>query len=754
MSKIGDLWFALRGEGKQLQVDVKKEGDKAGDTLGKSMAANFKKSWSGQNIGKGLVQGLGLAGGLGAVSLLSGGLNTLKDGIVGTVSSAIDFEKSMQNVNSIAHLTDKQLGETSQAVLQLSGKFGQSAQTMAEGLYDISSSGFQGADALKVLEAATKGATAGLATTGESAKGVTAVLNAYGLSADKAEDVSDVLFETVNRGVISFPELADQIGKTTALAAPLQVELREVAAAVALMTRNGVGAEDAFTQINAVMSSMLQPSKEAADLAEALGLQWNAQALKANGLVAQMQALIKATGGSEEKMATLLGDTRAIRGAFVLAQKGGAAFTDELKAMEKASGATDRAFAEQSKSTAFHIAVMNAKIEAAQIAIGDGLLPVVAELADLVTENVVPGLEHLAAAIEATGDAAADNEDPLQNFVNLLHDIFKSPDEEARTFFGSVFDGLNGLKSGLDDAAVSINDWWTFWDDHSSRAEREAAKTAEAAARVADKLSDRWGDAGRAVTGSMDEVGDASGKMASDIAADTGKAAKSWDDLRRELIASANSIIDEAFDPVINADRLAAVQAELAAQRRIVASSKSTAAEKRDARSKIHELSKDNAEYLLKLAEAGRTGSKAYAKGIAELKTAIKNAKGPAKIALQEVLDKIREVEAAGKIVPVNIKVGVSAFTPMAGRTDRNRAVGGPQQANQPYWVGERGPELHVPSQSGRILTASQSIAAMSGRSGDTNITVALPTTARPDPFEVATQLRRLNDFGVLSIPA
>ena len=48
----------------------------------------------------------------------------------------------MANVNSIAKFTDDELADASAAVLDLSEDFGQSAETMAAGLYDIQSSGF------------------------------------------------------------------------------------------------------------------------------------------------------------------------------------------------------------------------------------------------------------------------------------------------------------------------------------------------------------------------------------------------------------------------------------------------------------------------------------------------------------------------------------------------------------------------------------------------------------------------------------
>lgn len=56
------------------------------------------------------------------------------------------------------------------------------------------------------------------------------------------------------------------------------------------------------------------------------------------------------------------------------------------------------------------------------------------------------------------------------------------------------------------------------------------------------------------------------------------------------------------------------------------------------------------------------------------------------------------------------------------------KAKGGPVSGGRPYIVGERGPELFVPGQSGTIATASQTAAGLNGRggfsvAGDLNIT-------------------------------
>ena len=158
-------------------------------------------------------------------------------------------------------------------------------------------------------------------------------------------------------------------------------------------------------------------------------------------------------------------------------------------------------------------------------------------------------------------------------------------------------------------------------------------------------------------------------------------------------------MIDEAFDPLIARDNLAAANAEVAAARLVIASGTASKAAIRDARETLNSAGKDQAEYLLRLAEAGRTGSKAYATGVESLRTMIKEASGPTKKYLQGVLDKLLEIERTGKKVPINFVMSYS------GKPIPERAAGGPVTAGRPYIVGDGGrPELFVPNQSGTIL--------------------------------------------------
>src|SRR5687768_12475820 len=101
----------------------------------------------------------------------------------------------------------------------MSTKVPQDANVLARGLYDIASSGFKGAQGMKVLEASAIAASAGMSDTATAARAITGVLNAYGLGAERAAEVSDVLFKTVEVGVLTFDELAQQLGDVVGIAA-------------------------------------------------------------------------------------------------------------------------------------------------------------------------------------------------------------------------------------------------------------------------------------------------------------------------------------------------------------------------------------------------------------------------------------------------------------------------------------------------------------------------------------------------------
>lgn len=293
-----------------------------------------------------------------------------------STKSAIEFDTAMRNVDSIAKLSGESFVTLEKQVLEMSKTLPQSASVLARGLYDVYSSGFEGVVAMDVLKQAAIGASAGMTQTDVSARGLMAVMNAYGQkTGPDAQKVMDVLFQTVNRGVITFEELASQIGDVTSIAAVLEVPVEQVGAGFAVLTKNGINGAESATALAGVLRSLLKPSQQQMEAAAELGIQWDMAALKQKGYIGVMQDLAAKGKGHEDLMAKIAGDARAVKAAFILSKDGAQEFTKELEYMNKAGGAATGALERQAQGTAFQFGILKNNVTALATEIGLAALP-------------------------------------------------------------------------------------------------------------------------------------------------------------------------------------------------------------------------------------------------------------------------------------------------------------------------------------------------------------------------------------------
>lgn len=292
--------------------------------------------------------------------------------------AAGSFESELRNVFTIADRSQLSFNKASDAILKMSLKVPQTASELASGLYDIVSSGIQGADALFVLNASARAASAGLTDTKTAAQVIVGVLNAYGLSAMDAVRVSDVLFQTVNLGVLSFSDLAQGAGEFVGLAAQLGVSLQEVSAAYAAMTLASVRAAEAPTSVARTMQAFINPSKEMTDYLNKNNFASGQAMLAQLGLHGTIVKIIKDTGGEASALADLFQNVNALQGVLALAAGNGDNYNrvlGQIKDSQATAGATARAFVEQSKGSEMQTKRFSNAVAALRIQIGQYLLP-------------------------------------------------------------------------------------------------------------------------------------------------------------------------------------------------------------------------------------------------------------------------------------------------------------------------------------------------------------------------------------------
>jgi TP901 family phage tail tape measure protein len=303
-------------------------------------------------------------------------------GLGAIIRKSSEFENSMRNVNSVLKLSEAGYQGLRREVQALAKdpSITQGPADLARGLYDVTGSGFQGAQALDILRVSAMGATAGLTETSTSSKVLTAVLNSHIRGVGSAREGMDQLFQVVNLGVGTFGDLAGSLGNVIGTAAKAGVSLQEVGAFMALASRQGQTFSDASQDLLNLISKIVKPGEDSVKVFKALGIEYGIGALQAKGLSGVVSDIIAKTKGNQQVLSQLLPDLQAYRGLLVAMTNGGKDYTDMLGQMNTASsgvGATQSALAEQLKAPGAQFALLRKEAELLAVELGDTLAPAV-----------------------------------------------------------------------------------------------------------------------------------------------------------------------------------------------------------------------------------------------------------------------------------------------------------------------------------------------------------------------------------------
>lgn len=338
-------------------------------------------------------------GGLGAL----GGQLGLAIGAAGAAAVAFNQLKDIDAANAAVRtlgVNSQQLGTELQRVSkELNANISQVELTKAA--YDVASAGFaNAADAAKVLKAAAQGAIGGFSDINTVGDAATSVLNAYGLSADYAAKIVDGFIQTQNDGKIIVSQYADQIGRVAPIAAAAGVSIDELNAAISTATAQGVPVESTFAGLRQALSSILKPTEEAQQLAQQLGIDFNAQALEAKGLGAFLQDVAVKTKGSADLNNVLFGSIEALAAIQPLLNDELVKYTQNLERQQSSAGAAAKATDINSKTISGGLNRVNNSISNLIVRGDKAFGPLVGGMLDLAAAalSVEPAVYGIAAA--------------------------------------------------------------------------------------------------------------------------------------------------------------------------------------------------------------------------------------------------------------------------------------------------------------------------------------------------------------------
>ena len=353
---------------------AKDVGDSASD-IGDSIGDGFEEgSDQASTAIDALAQALLAAG-------VTASVKAITDALMDCTQASMEFETAMAKVGTIADESQKPLGDMRNEILALSSETGKSVGELAEATYQAISASVATESAVDFVGTANKLAVGGFSDTTTAVDILTTAINAYGMSADDAAKISDVLITTQNLGKTSVAQLGASMGMVIPLAAAYNMNLEDLAASYALLTANGTQTAQATTYVKAALNELGSTSSAVGStLKKQTGKTFAELMAEGNSLGDVLQVLADSVDGDTTAFNNMWSSSEAGVGMLSILNSGTSKYNSLVQAMEGSTGAATTAFEKMSETGEFAQQRFQNAIENLKIAIGDELAPVLMEL--------------------------------------------------------------------------------------------------------------------------------------------------------------------------------------------------------------------------------------------------------------------------------------------------------------------------------------------------------------------------------------
>lgn len=353
---------------------AKDVGDSASD-IGDSIGDGFEEGTDQASTAiDALAQALLAAG-------VTASVKAITDALMDCTQASMEFETAMAKVGTIADESQKPLGDMRNEILALSSETGKSVGELAEATYQAISASVATESAVDFVGTANKLAVGGFSDTTTAVDILTTAINAYGMSADDASKISDVLITTQNLGKTSVAQLGASMGMVIPLAAAYNMNLEDLAASYALLTANGTQTAQATTYVKAALNELGSTSSVVGStLKKKTGKTFAELMAEGNSLGDVLQVLADSVDGDTTAFNNMWSSSEAGVGMLSILNSGTSKYNSLVQAMEGSTGAATTAFEKMSETGEFAQQRFQNAIENLKIAIGDELAPVLMEL--------------------------------------------------------------------------------------------------------------------------------------------------------------------------------------------------------------------------------------------------------------------------------------------------------------------------------------------------------------------------------------
>lgn len=374
----------LDGEFRSASVSITKSLDNI-EEKAKETGNSIRKNMGSLSIGEGIIK---VGNNISSVGdKLTMGVTLPLVGVgVAAAKVGMDFDSAMSRVKAISGATGEDFTDLKNQAIDLGASTAFSAKEAASGMENLASAGFT----TKEIMVAMPGMLDLAASSGEdlasSADIAASTLRGFGLAADQAGHVADVLAKNAGATNAAVADTGEAMKYIAPIAKTMGWSLEEVTAAIGEMADQGIKGSQSGTTLRSAVTSLVKPSKEAAEAMATMGF----KAFDSQGKMKPLNQLVsdlqKSTKGmtdeqKQNNIATIFGQ-ESMSGMLALISDG----PDKLNALTESYKSSDGAAKEMAKTMQDNakssIEQMVGSLETAAIKVEEVFAPTITELAN------------------------------------------------------------------------------------------------------------------------------------------------------------------------------------------------------------------------------------------------------------------------------------------------------------------------------------------------------------------------------------
>lgn len=451
---------AAENAGKTIEDEVSKGAAKGGAKAGKAIEDEVSKGGAkgGEAAGAALLSSLG---GIGPKIIGALGLAALGATIVSTVRGAVqEGINEIQRMERAMRLLEVSGVEASQGVREAIKAVARETSfftygEVAEQVATLVDAGYSLQGALEVVRQgallAAGGvniATGAMADLAQTTQQLSQAIVGWGLSAQDAARMADVIAQTLVSGAGAFDDTAMALAEIGPLARAAGLSLETVAAAYAAVSAQGLQAVEVNGALRNVLDLLLAPTAEQAKLLRALGVEMDSSAGRARSAEQALRAIISAISNpTGAQIAAQLWGRSTLAVIMALGQASGA-MAQYRQEIASADGVARRVAQTMSSTLVGSTQQMRAAMANAKAEIADALTPALTFLYTGVFPRLAAGFTDLVLKVGAFVGAIDRGVLAARQFSQATGIVFTSAELASKAM--ELFSRLAAINAEID----------------------------------------------------------------------------------------------------------------------------------------------------------------------------------------------------------------------------------------------------------------------------------------------------------------